>query len=85
MAKFAYDNSKNASIGYVPFKLNCNYYLQILFKKNVNPQSQSQSKTANKLAAKLQKLIIIFCKNFQKKPIIKILNLKAILIAIKFD
>ena len=26
MAKFAYNNSKNASTGHTPFKLNCGYH-----------------------------------------------------------
>ncbi len=39
MAEFAYNNAKNASTGYTPFKLNCGYYLQAFYKKDVNPRS----------------------------------------------
>ena len=29
MAEFAYNNAKNASTGYTPFKLNYNYHLHM--------------------------------------------------------
>ena len=35
MAKFAYNNTKNISIGQRPFELNCSYYPSIFFKKNI--------------------------------------------------
>ena len=31
MAKFAYNNAKNASIGHISFKLNCDYYPQMSY------------------------------------------------------
>ena len=61
MAKFAYNNVKNANIGHTFFELNCSYHLYISFKDNTNPYSQS--KIDNKLSAKLQKLIIVCSKN----------------------
>ena len=55
MAKFAYNNAKNASMGHMSFELNCSYYPQTFFKENVNPRSLSQS--ANELVIELRKLI----------------------------
>ena len=62
MAKFAYNNAKNASTGHTPFKLNCGYHPHIFFKENIDPCSQS--KTANELSAELQELMIICRENF---------------------
>ena len=62
MAEFAYNNSKNASTGYMPFELNCGYHLQISYKEEVNPRSQSM--LANKLLAKLRELMIVCQENF---------------------
>ena len=39
MAKFAYNNAKNASIGHMPFKLNYNYHLRILYEEDADPRS----------------------------------------------
>ena len=39
MAKFAYNNAKNASTGHTPFELNCGYYPRMLYKEDVNPRS----------------------------------------------
>ena len=61
MAEFAYNNAKNASIGHIPFELNCGYYPQMLYEENVN--SHSQSKSADKLSAELRELIIVCRKN----------------------
>lgn len=52
IAKFAYKDIKNRSIGYILFELNCNYYLQILYKKDID--SCFKFKSANKLSAKLK-------------------------------
>lgn len=52
MAKFAYNNTKNASTSYIPFELNCDYYSQISYIKDVNPCSKSKS--AGKLANELK-------------------------------
>ena len=55
MAKFVYNNAKNASINYTPFKLNCGYHPKVFFKKDIDPHSKSRS--AYKLAKKLRKLM----------------------------
>ena len=36
MAKFIYNNAKIANTGYMRFKLNCDYYLCIFFKKEID-------------------------------------------------
>ena len=36
MTKFVYNNSKNASINHIFFKLNYKYYLFIFYKKNLD-------------------------------------------------
>ena len=36
MAKFAYNNDKNASTNYVSFELNYKYHSYVFFKKNTN-------------------------------------------------
>lgn len=61
MAEFAYNNAKNSSTGYIPFKLNCHYYFCISYKKDINPYSKLKS--ADKLLTELQKLILIYCEN----------------------
>ena len=61
IVKFAYNNTKNTSIGLTPFKLNCGYYPKVLFKKDVNPRLKSYS--ADKLAKELRKLIKVYCQN----------------------
>ena len=61
IAKFAYNNAKNASISYVTFKLNCGYHPKVLFNKNFNLYSRSCF--ADKLAEKLRELIEVFCQN----------------------
>ena len=61
MAEFAYNNAKNTNTGHTLFELNCNYYLRVFFKENTNPYSQS--KTADKLSTKLQKLMTVCRKN----------------------
>lgn len=52
MAKFAYNNTKNINIGYMPFKLNYNYYPWILYKEDVD--FCSKSKIADKLSTNLE-------------------------------
>ncbi len=61
MAEFACNNIKNASTGQTPFKLNCEFHLQVLFKKDVDPRSRFCS--FKKLANKLRGLIEICCQN----------------------
>lgn len=62
MAKFAYNNTKNASIGYTPFELNCGYYPRISFEKDIDPRSRS--KTVDELSAELRELMTVCRKNF---------------------
>lgn len=61
MAKFAYNNAKNKSIGYTTYKLKCGYYLRIFFKKNTNPCFWYR--TVDKLSEKLGELITVYRKN----------------------
>ena len=61
MAKFAYNNAKNASIVHTPFELNFDYYCQMLYEEDVNPRFQSKS--ADKLSAELRELIIVCQEN----------------------
>ena len=63
MTEFAYNNAKNASTGYMPFKLNCDYYPQMSYEQEVD--SHSKSKSADKLSAELRELMIICQKNLQ--------------------
>lgn len=51
MAKFAFNNAKNASTGHNSFELNYSYYLHIFYKKNVDHYFKSN--LANKLFLKL--------------------------------
>ncbi len=62
MAKFAYNNAKNASTGQTPFEPNCGYHFQTSYKKDINPRSQSKS--ADELLIKLKELMAICRKNF---------------------
>ena len=63
MAEFAYNNSKNASMGHMPFKLNCGYYPWMLYKEEIDPYSQSKS--TDKLSEELRELMIVYCENLQ--------------------
>lgn len=55
MAKFIYNNTKNANIGYTQFKLNCEYYPRISFEDKTNRHMRFCF--VNILAQKLKKLI----------------------------
>ena len=55
MAKFAYNNTKNASTGFTPFELNCKYHLQVSYKEDLN--LRLQSKTVEKLSFELRNLM----------------------------
>ncbi len=37
MVEFAYNNAKNASIGHIPFELNCGYQSKVSFEEDVDP------------------------------------------------
>ena len=63
MAKFAYNNAKNASTGYILFGLNCKYYPWVSYKKDLN--LCSQSKTTVELFSKLWSLMADYQPNFQ--------------------
>ena len=63
MAEFAYNNAKNTNMRYMPFKLNCGYYLYISYKDDIDPYSEF--KVANKLTKKLRNLMVIYRKNLQ--------------------
>ena len=39
MSEFTYNNSKNASTSNMPFELNCNYHLCMLYEEEVDPCS----------------------------------------------
>ena len=62
IVKFAYNNTKNASIGHISFELNCGYNLWMLYKEKVD--SYSLFKLIDKLSVELRELIVICCKNF---------------------
>ena len=62
MAEFAYNNSKNASTGHTPFKLNCGYHPYVFFEDNYNACSKSSS--AKRLAIKLRELMNVCRQNF---------------------
>ena len=62
MVEFAYNNSKNASMGHTPFELNCGYHLWMSYKEEVDPHSQLKS--ADKLSQKLRELIVMCHENF---------------------
>ena len=59
IAKFAYNNVKNTSIGYTPFKLNCRYCFYVFYKKEKIFNPRSKLKTAEKLFFEFQELMII--------------------------
>ena len=61
MAKFAYNNTQNASIGHTLFELNCGYHLPISFKEDIHTRSWSES--ANKLSDELRELMIVCREN----------------------
>ena len=62
IAKFAYNNAKNASTGHTPFELNCGYHSRVSFEEDTNPCSRS--KIADELSAKLRELMTICQENF---------------------
>lgn len=51
MAKFAYNNTKNTSIGNMLFEFNYEYHPFISYKKDID--CRSKSKATEKLSAKL--------------------------------
>ena len=61
MAKFAYNNAKNASTGHLPFELNCGYHSWMSYKEEVD--SHSKSKSADELSPELRELMIVCWEN----------------------
>lgn len=61
ITKFAYNNAKNTSTGYISFKLNCSYHPRICYKKNINPRSKSKS--GEELSIELRNLMTIYREN----------------------
>ena len=54
---------KNTSTGYTPFELNCDFYLRVFYKEDVDPRFRS--KTADQLATELQTLMFLCGENLQ--------------------
>ena len=71
MAKFTYNNAKNASTSHTLFELNCGYHPRMSYKEEVN--SRSKSKSVDELSAELRELMIVCQENlhhvqeFQKR------------------
>ena len=61
MAKFAYNDAKNASTSHTFFELNCRYHLWILYEDAVYPRSKCKS--ADKLSVELRELMIVCQEN----------------------
>ena len=61
MAKFTYNNTKNASIGYTSFELNCGYYPCVFYEEDLDPHLKSR--TAEKLSSKLRELMTVYQQN----------------------
>ena len=51
IAEFTYNNTKNASTGYISFDLNYKYHFRISYKENLDPHLQS--KIVKELSSKL--------------------------------
>ncbi len=75
MAKFAYNNTKNASTSHTPFELNCGYQPKVSFEEDIDPCLRSRS--VNELAEELKELREVCCQNLlhaqelQKEPMTK--------------
>ena len=63
MAEFSYNNVKNTSTGYIPFKLNWRYHLYIFYKEDVD--LSSKSKAADKLTDELRNFMTAYRENLQ--------------------
>ena len=63
MAEFAYNNTKDASTGYIPFELNCRYHPRISYEEDIDPHSRS--KAADELTEELRNLMAACRKNLQ--------------------
>ncbi len=71
MAEFAYNNAKNTSTDYTPFKYNCGYHPKISFEEDINHCLRSRS--TKKLAKEMRELIkscyqnLFYIQELQKK------------------
>ena len=63
MVEFAYNNAMNASTGYKPFELNCDYHPCVSYEENIDPRFKSKS--ADDLANDLRELMIVCRENLQ--------------------
>ena len=61
MTEFAYNKSKNASIGHTFFEINYGYHPGMLYEEDVN--SRFYFKSADELSEELKELMIVYCKN----------------------
>ena len=61
MAKFAYNNAKNASTGDKPFELNCGYHSHVSYEEDVDLYSKSN--LVNDLANNLRELMAMCREN----------------------
>ena len=61
IAEFAYNNTKNASIGHTLFKFNCSYNHKVFFEEDIDFHLRSYS--ANKLAKELRELMEVCYQN----------------------
>ncbi len=61
IAEFAYNNAKNVSTGHILFELNSGYHSRVFFEEDIDPYLRSRS--INKLAEELRKLIQVCCQN----------------------
>ncbi len=52
MAKFAYNNAKNASTGHTSFELNCSFHPQASYEEDID--LRSKTKAADELAIELK-------------------------------
>lgn len=63
MAKFIYNNDKNANISHLSFEINYRFYFRIFYKDDINPQWKS--KVVEKLTIKLKQLTAVNKKYLQ--------------------
>ncbi len=63
MAKFAYNNTKNASTGHTLFELNYDYHPQASYEEDVD--LHFWSKSADELVTELKELMAICKENLQ--------------------
>lgn len=62
IAKFAYNNAKNVSIGCIPFEQNCNNNFLVSYEKNINLRFRLRE--AKERLSKLDKPMTICQENF---------------------